>query len=47
MNLARNIAAASGFLLSHRLSRRAQFHQVRLAEKLNAANPQFSRRCTG
>ena len=42
MNLARNIGGSFGIsFVTTGLSRRAQFHQVRLAEKLNAANPQF------
>jgi DHA2 family multidrug resistance protein len=42
MNLARNIGGSFGIsFVTTGLSRRAQFHQVRLVEKLNAANPQF------
>jgi DHA2 family multidrug resistance protein len=42
MNLARNIGGSIGIsFVTTMLARRAQFHQVRLVEKLNAANPQF------
>jgi MFS transporter, DHA2 family, multidrug resistance protein len=42
MNLARNIGGSVGIsFVTTGLARRAQFHQVRLAERLNAANPQF------
>ncbi len=42
MNLARNIGGSVGIsFVTTGLARRAQFHQVRLVEKLNAANPQF------
>ncbi len=42
MNLARNIGGSFGIsFVTTGLSRRAQFHQTRLVEKLNAANPQF------
>ena len=42
MNLARNIGGSFGIsFVTTGLSRRAQVHQVRLVEKLNAANPQF------
>jgi DHA2 family multidrug resistance protein len=42
MNLARNIGGSFGIsFVTTGLARRAQFHQVRLVEKLNAANPQF------
>ena len=42
MNLARNIGGSMGIsFVTTMLARRAQFHQVRLVEKLNAANPQF------
>jgi len=42
MNLARNIGGSFGIsFVTTGLARRAQVHQVRLVEKLNAANPQF------
>jgi len=42
MNLARNIGGSIGIsFVTTMLARRAQFHQVRLVENLNAANPQF------
>src|SRR6202034_4070173 len=42
MNLARNIGGSVGIsFVTTGLARRAQFHQVRLTENLNAANPQF------
>ena len=42
MNLARNIGGSVGIsFVTTGLARRAQFHQVRLVENLNAANPQF------
>ncbi|MGD0507637.1 MAG: DHA2 family efflux MFS transporter permease subunit [Terriglobales bacterium] len=42
MNLARNIGGSFGIsFVTTGLSRRAQFHQARLVETLNAANPQF------
>src|SRR5450755_1487510 len=42
MNLARNIGGSVGIsFVTTGLARRAQFHQVRLMENLNAANPQF------
>jgi len=42
MNLARNIGGSFGIsFVTTMLARRAQFHQVQLVEKLNAANPQF------
>ena len=42
MNLARNIGGSVGIsFVTTGLARRAQFHQGRLVEKLNAANPQF------
>jgi DHA2 family multidrug resistance protein len=42
MNLARNIGGSVGIsIVTTLLARRAQFHQVRLMENLNAANPQF------
>jgi DHA2 family multidrug resistance protein len=42
MNLARNIGGSVGIsFVTTMLARRAQFHQVRLSENLNAANPQF------
>ncbi len=42
MNLARNIGGSIGIsFVTTMLARRAQFHQVQLVEKLNAANPQF------
>ena len=42
MNLARNIGGSVGIsFVTTGLSRRAQFHQSRLMENLNAANPQF------
>jgi DHA2 family multidrug resistance protein len=42
MNLARNIGGSVGIsFVTTGLARRAQFHQVRLVETLNAANPQF------
>jgi DHA2 family multidrug resistance protein len=42
MNLARNIGGSVGIsFVTTGLARRAQFHQVRLVEKLNASNPQF------
>ncbi len=42
MNLARNIGCSVGIsFVTTGLSRRAQFHQVQLVEKVNAANPQF------
>jgi MFS transporter, DHA2 family, multidrug resistance protein len=42
MNLARNIGGSVGIsVVTTGLARRAQFHQVRLVENLNAANPQF------
>ena len=42
MNLGRNIGGSVGIsFVTTGLARRAQFHQVRLVETLNAANPQF------
>jgi len=42
MNLARNIGGSVGIsFVTTGLARRAQFHQVRLAENLSAANPAF------
>jgi DHA2 family multidrug resistance protein len=42
MNLARNIGGSVGIsFVTTGLARRAQFHQARLAENFNAANPQF------
>jgi DHA2 family multidrug resistance protein len=42
MNLARNIGGSVGIsFVTTGLARRAQFHQVQLVEKVNAANPQF------
>ncbi|MFZ1917679.1 MAG: DHA2 family efflux MFS transporter permease subunit [Terriglobales bacterium] len=42
MNLARNIGGSVGIsFVTTGLARRAQVHQVRLVENLNAANPQF------
>jgi len=42
MNLARNIGGSVGIsFVTTMLARRAQFHQVRLSQHLNAANPQF------
>jgi len=42
MNLARNIGGSVGIsFVTTGLARRAQFHQSRLMENLNAANPQF------
>ncbi|MFZ0479085.1 MAG: DHA2 family efflux MFS transporter permease subunit [Terriglobales bacterium] len=42
MNLARNIGGSVGIsFVTTGLARRAQFHQVRLVENLNAGNPQF------
>jgi MFS transporter, DHA2 family, multidrug resistance protein len=42
MNLARNIGGSVGIsFVTTGLARRAQVHQVRLVERLNAANPQF------
>jgi MFS transporter, DHA2 family, multidrug resistance protein len=42
MNLARNIGGSVGIsFVTTGLARRAQFHQVRLSETLNSANPQF------
>ena len=42
MNLARNIGGSVGIsFVTTSLSRRAQIHQGRLVENLNAANPQF------
>ncbi|MGB9235756.1 MAG: DHA2 family efflux MFS transporter permease subunit [Terriglobales bacterium] len=42
MNLARNIGGSVGIsFVTTGLARRAQVHQVRLVEKLNAGNPQF------
>jgi MFS transporter, DHA2 family, multidrug resistance protein len=42
MNLARNIGGSVGIsFVTTGLARRAQFHQVRLVEHLNAANPPF------
>jgi MFS transporter, DHA2 family, multidrug resistance protein len=42
MNLARNIGGSVGIsFVTTGLARRAQFHQARLTENLNAANPQF------
>ena len=42
MNLARNIGGSVGIsFVTTGLTRRAQFHQARLVETLNAANPQF------
>src|SRR5208283_6173000 len=42
MNLARNIGGSFGIsFVTTGLSRRAQFHQGQLVEKLSAANPQF------
>jgi MFS transporter, DHA2 family, multidrug resistance protein len=42
MNLARNIGGSVGIsFVTTMLARRAQVHQVRLSEKLSAANPQF------
>ena len=48
MNLARNIGGSVGIsFVTTGLSRRAQFHQVQLVGKLNAANPQFQARLQG
>jgi DHA2 family multidrug resistance protein len=48
MNLARNIGGSVGIsFVTTSLARRAQFHQVRLVEKLNAANPVFESRLNG
>jgi DHA2 family multidrug resistance protein len=45
MNLARNIGGSVGIsVVTTLLARRTQFHQVRLVENLNAANPQFQSR---
>jgi DHA2 family multidrug resistance protein len=42
MNLARNIGGSVGIsFVTTGLARRAQFHQARLVENLNAASPQF------
>jgi DHA2 family multidrug resistance protein len=42
MNLARNIGGSVGIsFVTTGLARRAQFHQARLGENFNAANPQF------
>jgi MFS transporter, DHA2 family, multidrug resistance protein len=42
MNLARNIGGSIGIsFVTTMLARRAQVHQVRLVENLNAGNPQF------
>jgi MFS transporter, DHA2 family, multidrug resistance protein len=42
MNLARNIGGSVGIsFVTTGLARRAQFHQARLSENLNSANPQF------
>jgi len=42
MNLARNIGGSVGIsFVTTGLARRAQFHQVRLVERLNGGNPQF------
>ena len=48
MNLARNIGGSVGIsVVTTLLARRTQFHQVRLTENLNAANPQFQSRLHG
>jgi DHA2 family multidrug resistance protein len=48
MNLARNIGGSVGIsVVTTLLARRTQFHQVRLVENLNAANPQFQSRLQG
>ncbi len=48
MNLARNIGGSVGIsFVTTGLARRAQFHQVRLVETLNAANPQFRSALSG
>src|ERR1700678_1235277 len=48
MNLARNIGGSVGIsVVTTMLARRTQFHQVRLVENLNAANPQFQSRLQG
>jgi DHA2 family multidrug resistance protein len=48
MNLARNIGGSVGIsFVTTGLARRAQFHQVRLMEKLNAGNPVFRSRLNG
>jgi DHA2 family multidrug resistance protein len=48
MNLARNIGGSVGIsFVTTMLARRAQFHQVRLVERLSAANPQFESSLTG
>jgi MFS transporter, DHA2 family, multidrug resistance protein len=42
MNLARNVGGSVGIsFVTTGLARRAQFHQARLVENLNAGNPQF------
>jgi DHA2 family multidrug resistance protein len=48
MNLARNIGGSVGIsFVATGLARRAQFHQARLAENFNAANPQFQANLRG
>jgi DHA2 family multidrug resistance protein len=48
MNLARNIGGSVGIsFVTTGLARRAQFHQVRLTENFNAANPVFRSRLDG
>jgi DHA2 family multidrug resistance protein len=48
MNLARNIGGSVGIsFVTTGLARRAQVHQSRLMENLNAANPQFQSRLHG
>jgi DHA2 family multidrug resistance protein len=48
MNLARNIGGSVGIsVVTTVLARRTQFHQVRLVEKLSAANPEFQSRLHG
>jgi MFS transporter, DHA2 family, multidrug resistance protein len=48
MNLARNMGGSVGIsFVATGLARRAQFHQDRLMENLNAANPQFLARLHG
>jgi DHA2 family multidrug resistance protein len=48
MNLARNIGGSVGIsVVTTMLARRTQFHQVRLAENLSAANPEFQSRLHG
>ncbi len=48
MNLARNIGGSVGIsFVTTGLARRAQFHQSRLMENLNAANPVFRSRLDG